>query len=178
MDPIDRSLILRARQRDVAAFSAIVEQVWADLVRFARSAVGQADAEDVVQEGLLAAWEKLPGLREPEAFPPWVVRIVSRRCFRRARWRKRMVPLTQALQAADSSSPGCVETIHVEEILSALPLRQRAVMHLTVIEGMTDTEIGASLGISAASVRSHRRRARETIVRLVPAPGSDGGERS
>ncbi len=178
MDPIDRSLILRARQRDVVAFSALVEQVWADLVRFARSVVGEADAEDVVQEGLLAAWEKLPGLRVPEAFPSWVVRIVSRRCFRRARWRRRMVPLTQALETAASSNPGCVETIHVEQILSALPLRQRAVMHLTVIEGMTDTEIGASLGISSASVRSHRRRARETILRLIPDPGSHRGERS
>ncbi len=125
----------------------------------------------------MVAWEKLPGLRVPEAFPSWVVRIVSRRCFRRTRWRRRWVPLTRALETADLSSQGCVETIHVEKILSALPLRQRAVMHLTVIEGMTDTEIGASLGISAASVRSHRRRARETITRLVPAPVSHGGEK-
>jgi DNA-directed RNA polymerase specialized sigma24 family protein len=41
-------------------------------------------------------------------------------------------------------------------------------MHLTAIEGMTDSEIGDALAISAASVRSHRRRAREVMARILP----------
>jgi len=36
-------------------------------------------------------------------------------------------------------------------------------MHLTVIEGMSDTEIAVSLHITAASVRSHRRRAKTSL---------------
>jgi DNA-directed RNA polymerase specialized sigma24 family protein len=36
-------------------------------------------------------------------------------------------------------------------------------MHLTVIEGCSDAEIGALMGIAAASVRSHRRRARQRL---------------
>jgi DNA-directed RNA polymerase specialized sigma24 family protein len=44
-------------------------------------------------------------------------------------------------------------------------------MHLTVVEGMSDSEIGEAMGIDAASVRSHRRRAREALRRLLPGEG-------
>lgn len=178
VDPNDRTLILRAQQRDVCAFSALVEQRWVYLVRLARSIVGAADAEDVVQDGLLTIWKKLPALRAPEAFPAWAVRIISRACFRRARRQKRMLSLTAVSEIPDWTSEGRVEAIHVENILSVLPPRQRAVMHLTVVEGMTDSQIGAALGISAASVRSHRRRARESLFRFLPAPRPDQGGKS
>ncbi|MGA2264574.1 MAG: TonB family protein [Acidobacteriota bacterium] len=141
MDLNDRALILRAQQRDVAAFSALVERWWVYLVRFARSVVGEADAEDVVQDGLLTVWDKLPALRVPEAFPAWTVRIISRACFRRARLQRKMVPLSEAVWASDSRSARRIEAIDVERVLSALPPRQRAVMHLTVIEEMTDSQI-------------------------------------
>jgi len=141
VDLNDRALILRAQQRDVAAFSALVERWWVYLVRFARSVVGEADAEDVVQDGLLTVWDKLPALRVPEAFPAWTVRIISRACFRRARLQRKMVPLSEAVWASDSRSARRIEAIDVERVLSALPPRQRAVMHLTVIEEMTDSQI-------------------------------------
>ena len=57
--------------------------------------------------------------------------------------------------------------IDVWQILRKLAPGQRAVLHLTIVEGMTDVEIGRALGITAASVRSHRRRAKETIERLL-----------
>jgi RNA polymerase sigma factor (sigma-70 family) len=55
----------------------------------------------------------------------------------------------------------------VEQVLSILAPRQRAVMYFTVIEGMSDSEIGRALGITAASVRSHRRRARERLQQVL-----------
>lgn len=41
-------------------------------------------------------------------------------------------------------------------------------MHLTVVEGMTDSEIATMLGISAASVRVHRHRARGRLAEQAP----------
>jgi DNA-directed RNA polymerase specialized sigma24 family protein len=46
-------------------------------------------------------------------------------------------------------------------------------MHLTVVEEMTDREIGAALGIEPASVRSHRRRARGQLQGML-AGEADG----
>ena len=44
---------------------------------------------------------------------------------------------------------------------------QRAVLHLTVVEGRTDRERSAQLGIHPASVRAHRRRARTKLGRMI-----------
>ena len=163
MDADEKALVLLARDGDVDAYSTLVERHWFPLVRFARSILGEAEAEDSVQDAFITAWSKISGLRHPEAFPAWLLRIVARRSFRRARWGVRRVSLTEADSAADPTAGSATEAVDVERILSRLAPRQRAVMHLTVVEGMTDSEIAAALGITAASVRSHRRRAREAL---------------
>ena len=87
-----------------------------------------------------------------------------RRCLRRARrWRLVRVALDAAPEpaAADRGSE-----LQVRNLLARLAPRQRAVMHLTVIEERTDSEIGELLGITAASVRSHRRRAKQRLETL------------
>jgi RNA polymerase sigma-70 factor, ECF subfamily len=140
-----------------------VERHWAPLVRVARSVVGDAEAEDAVQDALVVAWRNLSTLRDPQAFPAWVERAVLRRCLRRARFRLRWLPLETA---PDLSSPPRQPELQVGRLLACLPPRQRAVMHLTVVEGRSDSEIGELLGIDAASVRSHRRRARQRLEAL------------
>jgi DNA-directed RNA polymerase specialized sigma24 family protein len=57
--------------------------------------------------------------------------------------------------------------VNAWKLLSRLAPRQRAVLHLTVVEGMTDAEIAPLLAITPASVRAHRRRARESAARLL-----------
>ena len=174
MDADERSLILRAQDGDAAAFSCLVERHWIPLVHFARSVVGDAEAEDCAQDGLVIAWSKLAALREPGAFRAWLLRTVARLAFRRARRSARYVSITEAADTQDPASAVGPETVDVEAVLSVLAPRQRAVMHLTVIESMSDSDISAALGIAAASVRSHRRRARE-MLRRVLQPGSVPG---
>lgn len=167
VDADERSLVLRAQDGDAAAFSRLVERHWTRLVYFARSVVGEAEAEDCVQDGLVAAWTKLAALRQPEAYRAWIMRTVSRLAIRRARSRARHVSIDEAAAAHDPTSAIGPETVDVEAVLSLLAPRQRAVMHLTVIENMSDSEISAALGMAAASVRSHRRRAREMLLRVL-----------
>ncbi len=83
----------RAREGDREAFAGLVERHWARLVRLARSMVGDAEAEDTVQEVLILAWRKLGTLRDVDAFSGWLTRIVSRLCLRTARGAQRLVPL-------------------------------------------------------------------------------------
>jgi RNA polymerase sigma-70 factor (ECF subfamily) len=169
VEPDGTDLVVRAQGGDVEAFSTLVERHWPPMVRFARSIVGDAESEDCVQDALIAAWAKIAGLRQPDAFTPWLLRIVARRSFRRARGNRRWVSLIMAGNPANPGSARGTDIVDVEQVLSRLAPRQRAVMHLTVIEEMTDSEIAEALGITAASVRSHRRRARETLNRVLTA---------
>jgi RNA polymerase sigma-70 factor (ECF subfamily) len=171
----DAILVRLAQEGDSSAFSQLVERHWGRLVPFARSVLGDADAEDAVQDALVVAWGKLGALVEPAAFRSWVLRILGRLCFRRARLGRRFRSLVGVPEPSDSRTESISQTIDVERTLGLLAPRQRAVMHLTVVEGMSDSEIGVVMGIDAASVRSHRRRARERLRHVLA--GSDAGGR-
>lgn len=148
-----------------AAYGIAVEACWDGLVRFARSIVGEADAEDVVQESLIAAWRALPSLEDPVRFDRWLTSIVFRRCLRKRRlWRFR-VALADLRELAVSADPA--PDLDVETLLARLAPRQRAVLHLTVVEGMTDAEIAEALAMAVGTVRAHRRRARTALARIL-----------
>lgn len=155
--------VKRAQAGDTEAFGRVVEDCWNDLVRLARSVVGEAEAEDAVQDGLIAAWDGIRRLQDPARFKPWATRIVFRRCLRRVRWRRLRVALGSLKEPA--SRPDPESELSLWRLLSGLAPRQRAVLHMTVVEGMSDGEIGEALGLEAGSVRAHRRRAREALAR-------------
>jgi RNA polymerase sigma-70 factor (ECF subfamily) len=77
-------------------------------------------------------------------------------------------------EPADPAAETARAVFDVERTLRLLAPRQRAVMHLTVVEGMSDSEIGTVMGIDAASVRSHRRRARERLRQVLDGPAAEG----
>ena len=164
MEQAEPDLVRRAIDGDRAAFGTLVEGRWAMLVGLARSVVGEAEAEDAVQDALIAAWGKLGSLREAAAFAAWLTRIVLRQCLSRKRSWRDFLPISAAVEPVFEISPG--DEIDLERCLQALAPRQRAVMHLTVVEGRSDREIGVLMRISAATVRSHRRRARSRLSHL------------
>lgn len=165
MNDVAPELALRARAGEREAFTEIIEGRWTALVRLARSMVGDLEAEDAVQDGLVAAWRRIASLRDPARCGPWLGRIVVRQCLRRLRFRRFWHPLEAAPEPEASCDP--TPGIDAARCLGLLAPRQRAVMHLTVVEGMSDREIGEIMGISAGSVRAHRRRARVRLDRML-----------
>jgi RNA polymerase sigma-70 factor (ECF subfamily) len=159
------NVVREARAGSPAAYGQAVEACWNGLVRFARSIVGEADAEDVVQDALVAAWRSLPSLEDPARFDRWVTSIVFRRCLRRRRFWHLRVALADLRERTVSADPA--SDLDVEALLRRLAPRQRAVMHLTIVEGMSDAEIADTLAMTAGTVRAHRRRARETLTRVL-----------
>jgi len=162
-------LVRRAMDGDREAFSDLAVTHWRRLLALARSIVADLEAEDVVQDALIKAWRKLGSLREEKAFGAWLTRIVANTAVANARRRRFFEPIDGVAVATMGSSVD--HRIDVDRLLVKLPPRQRAVLHLTSIEGMTDHEIGDALGISKSSVRVHRLRARRRLAEIV-----DGGE--
>lgn len=170
MDDEER-LVRRAADGDREAFSDLAAVHWRRLLALARSIAADLEAEDVVQEALLKAWRKLGTLREPAAFGAWLTRIVANQAVARARRQRFFEPIDGVAVAAAEAATD--DKIDVGRLLRALAPRQRAVLHLTAIEGYTDGEIADALGISSSSVRVHRLRARRRLAEL-----TGGGERN
>lgn len=161
MKQAESDLVRHAVAGDRAAFAALVENHWRVLVGLARSVVGDGVAEDAVQDALVIAWKRLGSLRDLEAFSSWLRRVVVRQCLRRRRGWRDFLPIGTTSEPVFVTDPGA--EIDLQRCLKSLAPRQRAVMFLTVIEGRSDSDIALILQISAASVRSHRRRARHSL---------------
>jgi RNA polymerase sigma-70 factor (ECF subfamily) len=96
LDSETAALVARARAGDVHAFGALVDRHARAARRVAAAALaGSDDADDVVQEACVTAWQRLGDLAEPAAFRAWLLRITWRKALDRRRsvrsWLSRLV---------------------------------------------------------------------------------------
>ncbi len=169
-------LVRLARTGDREAFGDLVERFWNELVALARGVLAtDADAEDMVQDALVHAWQRLWTLRSPESFGAWVRRIVTRRCLTRARRQRPQQPI-ETIEAGEALSPEAEQLtmadprpghrVDAARLLAALAPKQRAALYLTWIEGCTDQEAGRAMGLRPATVRVHRFRGLKRLRQL------------
>jgi len=161
-------------ERDTAytRFVALVPEHMDAIVRIAAALIGGADAEDIAQEAVVRAWRAWPGLRDPTAMRPWLLRITVNVCHD---WRRGAFGahqrLTQPLENAESfatiaADPGAVESaaaLDLRQAVNRLDPGLRVVVALRYYAGMDATEIGAALGIPSATVRTRLRRGLHTL---------------
>ena len=119
------------------------------------------DAEDAAAEALaraLVRWRKVGSLPYREA---WVMRVAANVAIDTVR-RRRTVPIQDALPMQDAVSDDGTENaqlrIALVAALAALSRRQREVVSLRYVAGLTEGEVAASLGISVNSVKKHMLR--------------------
>src|SRR5512146_2648325 len=87
-EPSDEALVRRSGAGDRHAFELLVARHEASLYRFAlRSCGGAREAEDAVQDGLLAAWRGAAGFRGESAARTWLFQVLVNACHRRHRRR-------------------------------------------------------------------------------------------
>lgn len=170
VDPLEARWVDLARHGDEDAFAALVRAHQDQLYRVALRMTGDPhDAQDVVQEAFLRAWQHLPGFRGEARFSTWITRMLINRCHNLHRARRPADPLPEEAKTAPGMPHApAAETLAlaghrrdaVRRALLFLPLDQRAPLVLTTFGGYTHAETGRILGISegAAKVRAHRAR--------------------
>ena len=73
--------IRAAQDGDAGAYARLVESWGGRLLRFCHNNLpATIDAEDAVQDVLLTAWQKLPGLDDQTRFRAWIYTIARNRC--------------------------------------------------------------------------------------------------
>ncbi|MHC4648438.1 MAG: RNA polymerase sigma factor, partial [Planctomycetota bacterium] len=76
-----KSLVVRARDRDVAAYGQIVGRFQDMAYGFCYSILGDFHmAEDAAQDAFIEAYERLGELRNPAAFPGWFRKVLFKQC--------------------------------------------------------------------------------------------------
>ena len=165
----DAQLVARVRAGDRLAFDAIVNQYMRQAFQLAYRVVGhREDAEDLVQESFLAAYSYLDSYDATRPFGPWLMRIVMNRGanLRRSRSRRETEPEVDAVSSAPSAldeSERAEARVMLNRALGTLSERQRTIVTLFDVDGMTSTEIGDMLELSPGTVRWHLHEARRTL---------------
>jgi RNA polymerase sigma-70 factor (ECF subfamily) len=165
----DAALVERVRAGDSSAFDSLVRAYMQHAYRMAYRVVGhREDAEDLVQESFLAAYQYLESFDTGRPFGPWLTRIVMNRGanLRRARARRQTEPETDAVSTApsalDESTRAEVREI-LTEAMATLNERQRLIVTLFDVDGLTSTEIGEQLELAPGTVRWHLHEARRIL---------------
>lgn len=132
-----------------------------------------ADAEDVYQDVFLRLLEQRTVGWDGERTKAWLLRAAMNRCadLGRSRQRRGTIPLDEV---PDIARPVDEAAAELWEAVGRLPEKLRTVIHLFYGEGYESGEIGALLGVPAATVRSRLRRARAELKNLLG--GFDDGE--
>ena len=168
--------IRAAKDGDAGAYARIVKSWGGRLLRFCRNNLpATIDAEDVVQDVLLTAWQKLPGLDDRSRFRAWMYTIARNRC--------REVIRTAGRRATDPVSPEEVAVkidsrqdparahardaamMALRKSVAGLPDTQRSIWVMAQIDGLGYAEIADIEGLPLSTVRGRLARARATIAK-------------
>lgn len=155
------------------------------MFRISRAYVNDGDeAEDVVQQAYINAYEHLSSFEGRSRFSTWLTRIVIREAMARARKKGRLVPLEEEssrngwgsegreVQVATTENPEAtvmneeLRTV-LEQTIDELPLKYRSVFVMREVDQMSIEETSESLGISAANVKVRLNRAKEMLRRRI-----------
>ena len=128
----------------------------------------EAEAEDAVQELYLKLWKNrdaLDGIRSPKAYAMTLLRNL---CLDRVRQAKRMMEREIPVDIGHGFDPDAAmdQKERLEKVLAAvksLPDRQREVLVLHTIQGLSYEEISAKTGINYLNLRVLLSRARQTL---------------
>ena len=157
-------------------FKSLHDQFRPRVLRYLTRLVGGADAEDLTQSVMLKVSDGLAGFRGDSSVSTWIYRVATNVALDKLR-QKRTQPLTETLYEFDEDDlPSAAHSDSVEEtairgemsacigeFVTRLPENYKTVMVLSDLEGFSNDEIAAMLGITVDTVKIRLHRARERL---------------
>ena len=197
-------LLARARSGDGDAFAELTGPFRRELqVHCYRILGSAADAEDMLQEAMMAAWRGLDRFQERSSLRTWLHAIATNKCLNYLRSSRDValpapaVPLPEPTRSGEplwlepypdmllgdlpDAAPGPEARYEARESVSLafvtalqhLPPRQRAVLVLRDVLGFRSAEAAGILGCTVDAANNLLKRARATIAEHLPPGGRD-----
>jgi RNA polymerase sigma-70 factor (ECF subfamily) len=170
-DAHDRIVAGRAADGDTAAFAVLVRRYTPMMRAYARRMLsGSADVDDVVQDALLTAWQRLPELDDPAKVRSWLMQITSRKALDRLRAAHPHgdIDHVDVRAAAHTSPPRVAEArAGIQDLgrtLDELTDQERECWMLRELAGYSYDEIAHELDLPPSTVRGMLARARKHII--------------
>ncbi|HEX4621179.1 MAG TPA: sigma-70 family RNA polymerase sigma factor [Myxococcaceae bacterium] len=148
-------------RQDRVAFTRLFE-TYAPMVHgILLARVPRAEADDLMQDVFVAAWQRMDTLRDGEAAGAWLAAIARNRVTDFLRSRPTLVELPAELQARED--PRRAEVAEVLRAIRSLPEAFREPLVLRLVEGMTGEEIAERCGFTYDSVRVNLHRGMQKL---------------
>jgi RNA polymerase sigma factor (sigma-70 family) len=165
-------LMQAANRGDAKAYRRVLEELAPILRgmvkhRLSRYGLGAEEAEDVVQETLLAVHLKRQTWDERQPLLPWVRAIAQNKLVDslRRRGRRVHVPLDELSETlAVDDDPVALNGVDAERVLSRLEGRQRDIVLAISIEGASARQVADRLGMTEGAVRVALHRALKSLA--------------
>ncbi len=179
-------LLKRAQQGDIEAFTELFEPMRRMVYAVAVRMVGVSDAEDVVMDTYLKAWQGLPGFRG-RGLKSWLLRIARNTALDRIRYQSRRptVPL-DAVGAEERGEyggqpsrdvvddtvddPGEALARHedivvVRDVIGSLPDHYRITLLLRYADGLSYSEIASVTEVALGTVMSRLHNGKRWMLK-------------
>jgi RNA polymerase sigma-70 factor, ECF subfamily len=183
----EQSLVADLRRRRVEALDTLLRVHGGEIQAVAFLTLrNEPDAEEVLTDTLLTAWQKIDTLRDPARLRPWLLTIAARLALRRRRRRR---PQVVSLEVAAGPSgvashavSDAANEVALRDALNRLPPRMRAAIALHLVADLPIAEVARALGTSENTVKSQLREGRARLREALgeralpdPAPAPETG---
>ena len=174
----DLELINMIKMGDEKALEVLYDRYASAVMGFAYKILGNDDyAAEIVQETFIRIWDRCDRFQSDRGkFTTWMFGIARNLAidnYRKLKIRPEAASseseVLQMERASDSSSPieesvaGHIQNEKVQQLVQALPDKEREIIELSFFQGLTRVEIAQKTGIALGTVNSRARRAMQNL---------------
>lgn len=178
-----QELVEKAVRGDADAFLELMERNTLSMYKTARGILkNDNDAADAIQDTILASFERIHTLKNPQYFKTWLIRILINECNQILRHYKKVNTIEEVPETPRQDKS--LAEFEFKEMLEQVDEKYRVVLVLYYEQGFKISEIAELLELNENTVKTRLARAREQIrsVYFQEDTGKEhksiGGERS
>jgi RNA polymerase sigma factor (sigma-70 family) len=172
----DARLVDRWISGDVGAMAELYRRHSPALHAYALRIGGSADAADVVQDTMIRASARIGQLRDPASLRPWLFAIVRSQIYSSTRGRAARAQPSDDIGLIADPAPGPADHAirgdqqrTLGDAAAGLATRDRRLLELCLLDGLTNAELAAAMGVDVDHLYVMIRRMRSRLARSMTA---------